>query len=252
MNDLPKRLWAEVKREAKPNFRTLAKAQAALGIAILSYMPVRPENLAALTFGIHLFMREEPSAIPSLELSAAEVKNKETDLAYDIPPQIAKMLIEYRNRIASKVIGHRPERVFVNADKSLKSQATVAWLIRTYLKTRGAGIVLTPHQFRHLSAKTVLDAEPGSIRNSAAVTGRKISRPQPLSMLASKPGAPRGITSVLSSGPSKSKGPRCGGGKESGEGDDGSRGPKCSWNSTIGPKRIASVGTTPSGLIFRS
>ena len=33
---LPSRLWAEVKRDVNPNFRTLAKAQAALGIPILS------------------------------------------------------------------------------------------------------------------------------------------------------------------------------------------------------------------------
>jgi hypothetical protein len=114
--DLPRRLWAEVKREEKPNFRTLAKAQAALGIAILSYMPLRPENLTELAFGTNLFIREEPGAISSLERSAGEVKNQETEVAFDIPQQIVKMLIEYRNRIAPAVIGRRPERVFVNAD----------------------------------------------------------------------------------------------------------------------------------------
>ena len=100
---LPERLWAEVKREENPNFRTLAKAQAALGIVILSYMPVRPGNLSKLAFDVHLFMKEGPGAISSLELSAAEVKNQETALAFDIPPHVARMLIEYRNRIAPKV-----------------------------------------------------------------------------------------------------------------------------------------------------
>jgi integrase len=170
--DLPKRLWAEVKREEKPNFRTLAKAQAALGIAILSYMPVRPENLTELTFGTNLFIREEPGAISSLELSAKEVKNQETEVAFDIPPQVVKMLIEYRNRIAPKVIGHRPERVFVNADGTPKSQATVAWLIKTYLARR-AGIVLTPHQFRHLNAKILLDCEQGSFETVKQLLGHK-------------------------------------------------------------------------------
>jgi hypothetical protein len=73
MIDLPKRLWAEVKREAKPNFRTLAKAQAALGVAILTYMPVRPENLNELTFGVHLFMGQGARATSTLELPAGEV-----------------------------------------------------------------------------------------------------------------------------------------------------------------------------------
>ena len=170
--NLPKRLWAEVKREEKPNFRTLAKAQAALGVAILSYMPVRPENLTELAFGIHLFIREEPGAISSLELSAGEVKNEETAMAFDIPPEVAKMLIEYRDRIAPKVIGHRPDRVFVNVDGTPKSQATVAWLIKTYLARR-AGIVLTPHQFRHLNAKILLDAEPGSFETVKQLLGHK-------------------------------------------------------------------------------
>jgi integrase len=169
--DLPNRLWAEVKREANPNFRTLAEAQVALGVAILSYMPLRAENLTALAFGVHLFMGEGARATSSLEVPAGEMKN-DTELAFDIPPQVAKMLIEYRDRIAPKVIGHRPERVFVNADGSPKSQATVAWLVKTYLERR-AGILLTPHQFRHLSAKVMLDAEPGSFETLRQMLGHK-------------------------------------------------------------------------------
>jgi integrase len=172
LHDLPRRLWAEVKREEKPNFRTLAKAQVALGIAILSYMPMRPENLTELAFGTNLFIREERGAISSLELSAAEVKNQETEVAFDIPPQIVKMLIEYRNCIAPAVIGHCPERVFVNADGTAKNQATVAWLIKTYLARR-AGIVLTPHQFRHVSARVMLDAAPGSFEIVKQLLGHK-------------------------------------------------------------------------------
>jgi integrase len=93
-------------------------------------------------------------------------------LAFDIPSDIAKMLIEYRNRIAPKIIGHRPERLFVNADGTPKSHATVAWLIKTYLRKR-AGIVLTAHQFRHLSAKVVLDAEPGSFEIVRQLLGHR-------------------------------------------------------------------------------
>jgi integrase len=169
--DLPYRLWAEVKREAKPNFRTLAKAQAALGIAILSHLPIRPENLTQLTFGVHLFLAEGPGAISTLEFADSEVKN-DTDLGFDISAPIARLLIEYRDRIAPKVLSHRPERVFVNADGTAKSQATVAWLIQTTLKRR-AGIELTPHQFRHLSAKVILDAEPGSFEAVTQLLGHK-------------------------------------------------------------------------------
>ena len=168
---LPKRLWSEVRRDQNANFRTLAKAQASLAVAILSYMPIRLQNLATLEFGKHLFLKDAARATSTLELSAGEVKNRE-QLAFDIPPHIARMLIEYRDRIAPKIIGHRPERLFVNSDGSAKSQATVAWLISNYLKRR-AGIVLTPHQFRHLSAKVLLDAEPGSFETVRQFLGHK-------------------------------------------------------------------------------
>ncbi len=105
LRELPERLWAEVRRDSRPSFRTLAKAQAALAIAILTYMPVRLQNLSNLTFDTHLFVRAGAGAISTLELSNGEVKNKR-ELAFDIPPQVAKMLIEYRERIAPK--DHRP------------------------------------------------------------------------------------------------------------------------------------------------
>jgi integrase len=169
--DLPNRLWIEVKREATPNFRTLAKAQVALGIAILIYMPIRAKNLTALTFGVHLFLGEGAQASSTLEVPAGEMKNN-IEMAFDIPSEVAKMLLEYRDRIAAKVIGHRPDRVFVNADGSPKSQATVAWLIKTHLARR-EGIVLTPHQFRHLSATVMLNAEPGAFETVRQLLGHK-------------------------------------------------------------------------------
>jgi integrase len=167
--DLPRRLWDQVKRNKMPNHQTLAKAQAALAVAILSYMPLRMKNLAALTFDIHLFMHDGSRAISTLEIPAGEVKNRR-ELAFDIPSEVAKMIIEYRNRIAPKVIGHRPDRLFVNPDGTPKHQGTVSALIATTLRKR-AGIVLTAHQFRHLSAKILLDAEPGSFETVRQLLG---------------------------------------------------------------------------------
>ena len=94
------------------------------------------------------------------------------ELAFDIPPRVAKMLIEYRDRFAPKIIGHRPTRLFVNVDGTPKNQATVAGLIMSYLRRR-AGIVLTPHQFRHLSAKVMLDADPGEFETVRQFLGHK-------------------------------------------------------------------------------
>jgi hypothetical protein len=117
---LPERLWAEVKREAHPTYRTLAKAHAALAIGILIYMPIRLQNLLTLEFEKHLFIHVGQGAKSTLELSNGEVKN-DMDLAFEIPPQVVKMLVEYRDRIATKIIGERPARLFVNVDGTPKS-----------------------------------------------------------------------------------------------------------------------------------
>jgi len=167
---LPERLWAEARR-GNPNHLILARMQVAIAVAILCYMPLRMQNLAALEFDKHLFMREGARAISTLELPAGEVKNG-TEQAFDIPPFVAKMLVEYRERFAPKVTGRRPTRVFVNVDGTPKNQATVAGLITTYLQRR-AGIELTPHQFRHLSAKVMLDAEPGAFETVKQFLGHK-------------------------------------------------------------------------------
>ena len=167
--NLPGRLWAEVKRTKKPNHQTLAKAQAAIAVAVLIYMPVRMQNLAALTFDVHLFMREGARATSTLELPAAEVKNRR-ELAFDIPPGVARMIAEYRNILAPKVIGHRPDGLFVNPDGTPKHQGTISAFISKTLRKR-AGIVLTAHQFRHLSAKIILDAEPGSFETVRQLLG---------------------------------------------------------------------------------
>jgi integrase len=168
---LPEQLWSEVKQDSKPSFRTLGKAQTALAIAVLTYIPLRMQNLSDLAFDTHLFMRAGTGAISTLELSNGEVKNKR-DLAFDIPHAVAKMLLEYRDRIAPRIIGHRPARLFVKVDGTPKGQRSVARLIASYTKRR-AGIVVSPHQFRHLSAKVLLDAQPGAFETVRQLLGHK-------------------------------------------------------------------------------
>ena len=116
---LPDRLWVEAKRDRQPGFRKLARAQAAIAVAMLPRIPIRAQNLTALTFDTHLFLNDAVRAVSTLELSADEVKNG-TPMEFEIPPQIAKMMIEYRDRIAPKIIGHRPAQLFVNPDGSAK------------------------------------------------------------------------------------------------------------------------------------
>ncbi len=172
--DLPDRLWAEVKRDKQPSCHTVMKAQAAIAIGILTCMPMRPQNLWCLKFDEHIFLKEGWGAISSLELPAAEVKNN-MEMAFDIPPPLAKMLIDYRHRLVPKVIGKRPDRIFIKADGSAKNQWAVSWMIRTVLRRR-LGLQVSGHFFRHLSAKTILDREPGNFETVRQLLGHKSLR----------------------------------------------------------------------------
>jgi integrase len=168
---LPQLLWNEVKREKLPDFRTLAKAQAALALGILTSMPIRTQNLIALEFGVHLFLVPGPRATSSLELCAGEVKN-DRDIAFDIPAPLVKMLFEYRDEIAPKILGHKPLRLFSKVDGSAKAQASVSWLIRTYLQRR-AGLKMSGHQFRHLAVDVLLKDNPGAFETARQMLGHR-------------------------------------------------------------------------------
>ena len=157
---LPAKLWFQARRDRKADFRTLAKAQASLAIEMLIYLPIRLQNLVTLTFERHIFLHEGPGAVSTLSIPANEVKNKRP-IEFDIPPHIARMLIEYRDHIAPRVLGRKPDRLFINPDGTPKVSQTLAWLIRRMCR-RYAGIEVSPHKFRHLAAKVVLDNSPGA------------------------------------------------------------------------------------------
>jgi hypothetical protein len=86
-----------------------------------------------LEFEKHLFVRTGRGAKSTLELSNGEVKN-DMDLAFEIPAQIVKMLVEYRDRIMPKIIGEIPTRLFVNVDGTPKTAKSFGVLITNYAR----------------------------------------------------------------------------------------------------------------------
>jgi len=157
---LPAKLWSKVRHDKNQNFRTLSLAQAALALEILIYMPIRVQNLARLEFDKHLFLRNGPGAVSTLDIPAGEVKNRRP-IEFDIPPHIARMLTEYRDHIVPRVMGRKPDRLFVNPDGTAKHPQTLSKLIRRIVR-RYAGVDLSAHQLRHLAAKILLDDSPGA------------------------------------------------------------------------------------------
>jgi integrase len=87
-------------------------------------------------------------------------------------PIFVKMLVEYRDRLMPKIIGEIPTRLFVKVDGTPKGKNGLGVLITRYARRR-AGVTLTPHQTRHLSAKVLLDDQPGGFEIVRQLLGHK-------------------------------------------------------------------------------
>jgi integrase len=100
-----------------------------------------------------------------------EIKN-DIHLEFEIPKELADRLQVYRNEIAPAVTGSRPDAVFVTWAGRPRTQAAITVAIeKTVL--RSLGVKLTPHQFRHLAAKIMLDANPGAYEMVRQFLGHK-------------------------------------------------------------------------------
>jgi integrase len=152
-------------------WQDLAKAEAALAIGILTFMPIRLENLTGLTIGKHLYLRSEPHSPSALEIPGSETKNG-MPREFDVPPHLEQMLLEFRAAFAPRIPGHAPAAIFVNIDGSPKTKAGVRRLIVSYLKAR-CGIEFNPHAFRHLAGKLILDQETGEYEQVRQLLGNR-------------------------------------------------------------------------------
>ena len=87
---------------------------------------------------------------------------------------LADRLQVYRNEIAPAVIGERPDAVFVSLTGKPRTQGAIKVAIEKAV-LRHLGVKITPHQFRHLAAKIVLDDNPGAYELVRQLLGHKNS-----------------------------------------------------------------------------
>lgn len=169
--ELPDRLWSEAIHDKRLDQRTLDTAQCAIGIKFLTYMPIRRKNFCALAYDVHLYLRSGRGAISTLEIPGEEVKGGEP-IEFDIPPDLANMLIEYREQLVPKIVGYRPSHVFIKAAGELKNPLKISMMISRCLKQR-TGLKLNLHGFRHAAGKLMLDNDPGAIELVSQLLGHK-------------------------------------------------------------------------------
>ena len=157
--ELPDRLWRTARRNLVVSKRWFIDLQTALAIDILLHTALRIENLAALKFDEHLHWPQGCGKPALLVVRIEETKN-EAPLEFELPTVLADRLYAYRNEIAPAVIGSRPDALFVSRKGIPRGLPTIGVAIQRSV-LRHVGVKMTPHQFRHLAAKIILDANPG-------------------------------------------------------------------------------------------
>jgi integrase len=169
--DLPDRLWRRSRRDLARSRRSFIDLQSAMAIDLLLHVPLRMENLSALNFEQHLHWPQGRGKPALLIFNVDETKNA-IPLEFEIPTMLADRLQVYRNEIAPAVTVKRPDAVFVTwAGKPRKQAAITLAIQKTVL--RELGVKLTPHQFRHLAAKILLDEHPGAFELLRQLLGHK-------------------------------------------------------------------------------
>jgi integrase len=168
---LADKLWRKARRDLAKSRRPFVDLQNALAIDLLIHVPLRMENLSALQFGVHLHWPQGPGRAANIVFAGDETKNQ-VQLEFEIPAALADRFHIYRNEIAPTVTGKRPDAVFVTWTGKPRGQAAITDAIeKTILKN--LGVRLTPHQFRHLVAKIILDANPGAYELVRQMLGHK-------------------------------------------------------------------------------
>jgi integrase len=157
---LPDKLWHETRRRpAKPQ-RSLFNFQIALALDLLVHVPLRRGNLIAIQFERNLHWPQGPRRPALLRFGGDETKNGIV-LEFELPTALSERLHAYRNEIAPTLIGQRPDAVFVTPMGGPRNKAAFGVMIGKTVR-KHLGVKITPHQFRHLAAKIILDSNPGA------------------------------------------------------------------------------------------
>jgi integrase len=166
---LPDILWREaVSGKLKP-YKALVRAQLSLAIDLELHLGLRAANLIALSFVQHLSWPAGPRGPVLVRIDGREMKSGR-DYEAELPADLGKRLLHYRDKMVPAVIGKCSGLIFVTREGRPKNQETLAVQFQQVVRQR-LGIRMTLHQNRHLGVKRMLDDNPGLIERAQQWSG---------------------------------------------------------------------------------
>lgn len=154
---LPRKLFEKASRKGAKDVRAAVLAQIGLAIEILLMAPMRMGNLSQLRIDQHVTGYGEELHIV---LPGSETKNGE-EVVYPLKGESMDLFDLYLRRYRPRLAGEDCVWLFPNIRGSRKVQETLSHQIKKTILDE-TGLTITPHQFRHLAAKLLLDNQPGN------------------------------------------------------------------------------------------
>jgi integrase len=165
---LADRILAEMKARKKLRWRDAVRVERAIAIAFLLDFPVRADNLTGLHRKRH-FKYVGKHALVSIP--AKETKNR-VALEAELSPDLIRQLRIYRKRYHPLLTKTRSAWLFPGRAGARRSTCRFGHHLSEFL-AQEIGIIMTPHQFRHLAAKLYLDRHPGDFETIRRLLGHK-------------------------------------------------------------------------------
>lgn len=168
---LPGALLSAAEKSSISDYRKAVKVQIALAIELLTAAPLRLENLATLRLDTHLtFIGKGKDRKAFISLPEESVKNG-MPLEFPLPASTIELLDLYLKEYRPAIADLDNPWIF-----AVPTGNKVAHTLGQQMKAtiyKEIGLKITPHQFRHISAKLYLDLNPGHYEVVRRLLGHK-------------------------------------------------------------------------------
>jgi integrase len=165
---LPQRVLAQVARRRTLRRRDAVRVQLATATAILLNIPIRIRNLTALRLDRHLQTFGDRTF---LAIASNETKNA-VAIEQELPAQLARQLEIYVRKYRSILLETPSPWLFPGENGGERPSGGFGQQLTDFI-AKEVGVVLTPHQFRHLAAKLFLDQHPNGFETVRKHLGHK-------------------------------------------------------------------------------
>jgi integrase len=152
--------------------RAALTAELAVGIAILTFVPVRVANLAAIKLGFNLIKPGGPDSEYWLVFPDYDVKNR-VKLEYRLTRYLTDLIDEYVHDFRPTLLhGRNEDWLFPGQGGGRKTNISVSDGITKRIY-RATGLRITAHQFRHAAGVLLLQRHPGNYELVRRVLGHR-------------------------------------------------------------------------------